>query len=293
MKENKTNINWYPGHMVKTKKEILESLKLVDLVYEVIDARLPWSSKIKDISEIIGSKLKIIVMTKRDLCDEKETQKWINYYKTKGYEVIGVDLKTNPNLKPLIALTNKLIKDVNDKRLQQGLKPRKIRVMVMGIPNVGKSTLINCLVGKKVTKIGNQPGVTKSLEWIRINNEFELLDTPGLLWPHLGNHTTALNLASLTAIKEEVLPLEAVACHILKKLSKYYPLSLKERYGLDSFDLNNPHLALELIGRQRGCLIKGGEIDYEQVFKVIINDLKKGIIKRITFDRYNQIINKI
>lgn len=280
-------ISWYPGHMVKTKKQMLAAMKLVDIVYEVIDARIPYSSRIQEIDSLIKSKLRIIIMTKMDLCDKIETEKWITYYKKKGYQVIGVDLKTNPNLKPLLSLTNELVKPLKEKREQQGLKPRKTRVMVIGIPNAGKSTLINSLVGKKVTRVGNKPGVTKILEWIRINNELELLDTPGILWPKLGTEEIALNLASLTAIKEEILPLDKVGLHILKKLNYYYPFILKERYNIEKIDFKNIESTLNVIGSIRGCLIKGGQIDYDQVFRVIINDVKQGIIKGVTFDRYN------
>lgn len=283
-----TNINWYPGHMVKTRRQIKEYMKLVDVVYEIVDARMPFSSRIKDIDEIVGSKPRIIVMTKIDLCDINETDKWVKYYEKQGHKVILLDLSKNTSLKNLIDLTYEIAKPLIDKRKQKGLKLRKIRTMIIGIPNVGKSTLINRLVGRKATKIGNRPGITTSIDWIRINDNLELLDTPGILWPRLDNRVVALNLASLTAIKEEVLPYDEVALHILKMLSKYYPEKLEERYGVFNIDFEDIVPTLDLIGKRRGCLIKGGEIDYDKVVNIIINDVKNGTIKNITFDRFEE-----
>ena len=180
-------INWYPGHMAKTKREIKEKIDLIDVVFEVIDARIPKSSKNKDIDELIKNKPRILVMTKLDLCDQQETNKWINYYEKLGYKVIALDLINNPDLKVIYNETNIIYKDLNEKRKQKGLKERKVRALILGIPNVGKSTLINRLVGKKATKVGNKPGITKQLEWIRINNDIELLDTPVILLPRIGN----------------------------------------------------------------------------------------------------------
>ena len=215
MNENKTNINWYPGHMAKTKREVKERIDLIDIVYEIIDARMPLSSKNNDINDLIKNKPRILIMTKKDLCDLNVTNKWIEYYKKQGYEVVLLDLANNPNMKIIFELTNKLLKDKKEKELNKGINRRKTRALVLGIPNVGKSTFINRLVGKKVTNVGNKPGVTKKLEWIRINNEIELLDTPGILWPKLDNKDIALNLASLSSIKEEILDIEEVAIYML------------------------------------------------------------------------------
>ena len=281
----KTSINWYPGHMAKTKRLITENINLIDVVYEVIDARIPVSSKIKDIDQFIKNKPRILIFTKYDLCDKKETNKWVKYYEEKGLKVLAIDLEHTPNLKPLINLTNELMKEKNEKNLTKGLLRRKTRVLVVGVPNAGKSTLINRLVSKKAANVGNKPGVTKNLNWIRINNDLELLDTPGVLWPKIDEDNIAYNLATFTAIKEEILPIDDVVYYILNTLHKFYPNILKERYNLDNVD--DFELSLETIGKKRGCLVKGGIVDYEKVYSVIMNDIKLGSIKGITFDRLN------
>ena len=281
-----TSINWYPGHMAKTKRLISENLNLIDVVYEVIDARMPYSSKIKDIDTILKNKKKILIMTKVDLCDMEETNKWIKYYESLGYTVLGLNLEKNTSLNNLINLTNNLMEEEHKKRIEKGMTKRKTRVLVVGIPNVGKSTLINRLVGKKVANVGNKPGVTKNLNWIRVNNDIELMDSPGILWPKLDEEKVALNLASLTAIKEEILPIDRVVIYILNTLDKYYNNILKDRYGIDKVDNEEIEETLEVIGRKRGCLVRGGIVDYDKVYNIVINDVKTGALKGITFDRY-------
>ncbi|MBQ6282314.1 MAG: ribosome biogenesis GTPase YlqF [Bacilli bacterium] len=286
MNENKTNINWYPGHMAKTKRLISENINLIDIVYEVIDARIPYSSKIKDIDDMLKNKPRILIVTKMDLCDIEETNKFLNKYKEDGYHVIPVDLVSGKNVNMIIDKTKEILKPLDEKRKEKGLKKRSYRALIVGIPNVGKSTLINRLVGKKATNVGNMPGVTKNLSWIRINNDIELLDSPGILWPKLDSEEVALNLAAMSAIKEEILELSDISIHILNKLDNYYNNKLKERYGIDKVNREDYLETLDLIGKRRGCLLKGGVVDYDKVYSLIIRDIKDSNIKGITFDRF-------
>ena len=285
MNENKTNINWYPGHMAKTKREIKEKLDLIDIVYEVIDSRMPISSKIVDIDELIKNKPRILIATKYDLCDKSVTDKILDNYKKDGYIVVNVNLKENKNTNLILEETKKIANDINNKRIQKGMKPRKIRVLVVGVPNAGKSTLINRLVGKKAVVVGDRPGVTKSLGWIRIGETIELLDSPGILWPKIENQTHAYNLACLSSIKEEILNLDDIALYILKTMNELYPDKLKERYGIDNFDIENIEDILYNIGKKRGALVRGGIVDYDKVYNIIVRDLKDGLLGNITFDR--------
>lgn len=278
----KNVINWYPGHMVKTKREIKEKLELIDVVFEVIDARIPYSSKNKDIDNLIKNKKRILIMTKTDLCDQIITNKWIEYYQNKGYEVIPVDLINKKNIKQIFNITDKISIELTENRNKKGLKPRKIRILILGIPNVGKSTLINTLVGKKSTKVGNKPGITKHLEWIRINDKLELLDTPGILWPKLDNEEIAYNLASMTAIKEEILPLEDVAIFIINKLFALYPKQIMDRYNIKKEE--DIVITLDAIGKKIGAF-KNNECDYEKVYITILKDLREGHLGKITFDQ--------
>lgn len=281
-----TNINWYPGHMAKAKRLIKENVDKVDIIYEIIDSRIPLSSKIKDrdIDKLISTKPRILIMTKSDLCDLNKTNQWIKYYEDMGYKVVLVDLVNNRGLNKILDVTNSLLKNLDERREEKGLKKRSYRALIIGIPNVGKSTLINRLVGKKAAITGDRPGVTKSLSWIRINDNIDLLDSPGILWPKLDNETEAYNLASFSAIKEEILPIGKVACYILDTLYKKYENNIKERYGINSFDIDDVIPTYELIGKKRGCLIKGGEVDYDKVSSIIIKDLREGRLGRVTFD---------
>lgn len=279
----KVSINWYPGHMAKTKREIKEKINLIDIVFEVIDARIPFSSKNREIDDIIKSKPRILVMSKSDLCDMPESLKWKKYYEGKGYKVVMVDLINNKNINEILKITDEIATSLNKKRVAKGLKPRGVRILILGIPNVGKSTLINRLVGKKATNVGNRPGITKKLEWIRINKNLELLDTPGILWPKLDDGNIALNLASMTAIKEEILNKEEIAIYIINTMLNLYPDLLRERYKLETS--NDILEILDNIGRSIGA-IRGNEVDYEKVYTVILKDLRDGYLGKVTFDIY-------
>ena len=282
MNENKTNINWYPGHMAKTKREIREKLDLIDIVYEVIDARMPISSRLEDVNDITRNKKKIIILTKYDLCDKEETDKIINSYKNNSI-VIPLDLLKG-DVSVVINETVKLMKEENDKRKLKGMQERPARVAIIGAPNVGKSTLINRLVGRRSVNVGNKPGVTKSLSWIRINKDVELLDTPGILWSNIKDYDRGYILASFSSIKEEVARPIDVAVYILRKLEELYPDLLKERYGIDSLT-DTLEEEFEVIGRLRGALQRGGVADYLKVATIVIKDLQEGRIGKVTFDR--------
>ena len=284
MNDNKTNINWYPGHMAKTKREIIEKLNLIDVVYEVIDARMPLSSKIVDIDELIKDKPRILVMTKYDLCDKVETDKIIKYYENMGYKVVPVDLMSGLNVKRILDYTKEIMDIENKKRESKGMKPRAARALIVGVPNAGKSTLINRLVGKKSAGVGNTPGFTKSLSWIRINKDVELLDSPGILWPKMENQEAAHILACLSSIKEEILDTDAIAAFILKKLYELYPDRLEDRYGIVELDEDLIE-SYDMIAKKRGTLSRGGVADYDKVSNIIIRDLKNGYFGNITFDR--------
>ena len=287
MAENKdkvfsnTVINWYPGHMAKTKRQIKELLPLVDFVIEVIDARVPYSSRVIDLDEFTKNKPRLVVVSKYDLCDKDETNKWIMDYKEVGTKLVFVNLLNQSEGKTIKEEINSLSKKINHKRKEKGLKPKKVRALVVGVPNSGKSTLINLLAKKKIAKVGNTPGFTKNLSWLNAG-DILLLDSPGVLWPKF-SEKVSFNLASTSAIKEEVLPIEEVGAYILSFLNSYYPNKLN-RYGLESF--NNELEDYVIIGKKIGA-IKDGEPDIKRICSYVFNDIRNSKISEVTFDRYD------
>ena len=297
MNENKTNINWYPGHMLKTKKQIIEDLKLIDVVVELLDARIPKSSRNPDIQKIVQNKKRIILLNKSDLAEDRETKKWIEYYKNNNVTSIACDANLGKGIKEILNQIEKSVEEETQKAALKGRVKKNIRVVILGIPNVGKSSLINRLCNKKTTIVGNKPGVTKQKQWVRIANNIELLDTPGVLWPKFEDETVALNLAYTGSIKDEVLETIEVAFKLLIYLYNNYKANLLERYKIteseldqiDSEDENEKlYNLMKLIGRKRGAVISGGEIDDEKTAKIILNDFRSGKLGKITLEKVNE-----
>lgn len=276
----KTSINWYPGHMAKTKRLINENINNIDVVYELVDARIPYSSKIKDMDDVLKNKRKLLIMTKKDLCDISVTNKWVKYYEDLGYKVLLVDLNNQNSIKEIVNSTNVLVKDMQEKRLAKGLHEKELRILVVGIPNVGKSTLINKMCNKKVVTAENRPGVTKSLTYIKTKYGITLLDTPGILWPKLDNEEIALNIASTGGIKSDILNMDQICIHILNFLFDNYNSLVKELYNIEDNDIMEMY---ETIGKKIGA-IKNNEVDYDKISKKVYNDVVSEKIKGVTFD---------
>ena len=297
MNENRTNINWYPGHMLKTKKQIIEDLKLIDVVVELLDARIPKSSRNPDIQKIVQNKKRIVLLNKSDLAEDRETKKWIEYYKNNNVTAIVCDANLGKGIKEILNQIEKSVEEETQKAALKGRVKKNIRVVILGIPNVGKSSLINRLCNKKTTIVGNKPGVTKQKQWVRIANNIELLDTPGVLWPKFEDETVALNLAYTGSIKDEVLETIEVAFKLLIYLYNNYKANLLERYKIteseldqiDSEDENEKlYNLMKLIGRKRGAVISGGEIDDEKTAKIILSDFRSGKLGKITLEKVNE-----
>ena len=289
MNENNTNINWYPGHMAKSKKQIQEDLKLVDVVVEVLDARIPISSKNPDVDGYARGKKRIIVLNKKDLADENVTNKWIEYYKKKSIPCIAVEASTGDNVKKIIPLILSEYKEDAMKYAEAGRTGKACRVIILGIPNVGKSTLINKLAGRKAQEVSNKPGVTRKNQWIRLEG-IELLDTPGMLWPKLGDDNIARNLAYTNSIGINAIDTEEIAYYLLEYLVTNYPERINERYSVDvdNFDKDDMDYILnirEKVARNKGCIMSGNMINEQKVSDMIINDFRNGKLGKISIER--------
>lgn len=277
-------INWFPGHMKKTQREIKENLKLVDAVIEIRDARIPRSSANPDIDKLLQNKPRIILLNKKDLTEKKATNEWIKYLTKDNVKVLEVNCLQGEGLKNIKPVLMELLKEKHDRLKAKGMAKIVTRVMVVGIPNCGKSTLINKLAKNNIAKTGDRPGVTKSKQWIKTSLDIELLDTPGVLWPKFEDEEIALNLAFTGAIKDEVMDTEELAYRLVQRLQEYYPENLKERYKIEKI-FEDPLETLNAIARKRGCLIRGGEIDYNRISVILLDEFRGGKIGKITLER--------
>ena len=276
------NFQWYPGHMTKAKRQMLEDIKLIDLVIELVDARIPLSSRNPDIDELGKNKYRLILMNKSDLADKKATDKWSDYFKKKGFFVVSLDARTKNSMKSITDIVMEACKEKIERDRKRGIKNRPVRAMVVGIPNVGKSTFINSYAGKACAKTGNKPGVTKGKQWIRLNKIIELLDTPGILWPKFEDQMVGLRLALIGSIKDEILNIDELAVELIKILKESYPGTLKERYEVNE-ESEITDIIFE-IAKNRKCLQKGGEVDYSKACALLIDDFRSGKLGRITLE---------
>ena len=275
------NLQWFPGHMKKAERLIRENLSLVDLVIELLDARIPSSSQNPLLREILGDKPRLIVLNKADLAANVDA--WLKKFRDENIPVVAVDAVKGTGIKTLIKLAKEISAPKTNKFARAGAKPRSARLMIVGIPNVGKSSLINRLAGSNHVKIENRPGVTRAKQWIKIADGLDLLDMPGILWPKFDDAQVALKLSWTYAISDEIHDLEPTVCKLLTTLTEKFPAGLCERYKLDELP-TNPHELLNLIGRKRGCLVKGGEIDTEKVLRLVLTEFRSGKLGRVTLD---------
>ena len=281
----KTNINWYPGHMAKARREIEESIKLVDVVIEIVDARIPKSSRNPVLNEIISGKPRVIVLNKADLANRNETKEWIEHFKKYNQVAIEVNSNQGIGVKDVVNATYDFMSEMLKKKEKKGQVGASVKAMIVGIPNVGKSTFINKIAGKSTAATGNKPGVTKKNQWVRLNDKIQLLDTPGVLWPKFEDEITARHLAYIGTIKDTILDVEELALHLIEELLVCDKEKLFERYKIsDDFEYEMPVEVMEEIGRKRGCLVRGGEIDYTKVANILLDEFRCGKIGNITLE---------
>ncbi|MGP4080251.1 ribosome biogenesis GTPase YlqF [Pseudalkalibacillus sp. R45] len=277
-------IQWFPGHMAKARREITEKLKMIDVVFELVDARIPLSSRNPMIDEIVEHKPRLVLLNKTDMADRAITKEWEDYFAARNLRTVTVNSKTGQGLEKISEIARELVKDKLDKMIEKGVKPRAVRALILGIPNVGKSTLINRLANKKIAKTGDRPGITQRQQWIKVGKELELLDTPGILWPKFEDQTTGYRLAVTGAIKDDILDFGDIAFFAVQYLKDAYPEKLIDRYKLT--DTSAPPLEVfEEIGKKRGCLIKGGEVDFEKAAEIILRDIRSEKLGPISFER--------
>lgn len=276
---------WYPGHMTKAKRQMQEDIKLIDLIIELVDARIPLSSRNPDIDQLGQNKARLILLNKSDLADERHNEAWTNYFHEKGYQVAKINARERGTLKSLQGVIMEACKEKIERDRRRGIKNRPIRAMVVGIPNVGKSTFINSFAGKAVAKTGNKPGVTKGKQWIRLNKNVELLDTPGILWPKFEDQTVGLKLAMIGSIKDDILNVEELALEVIKAISANYPGMLAKRYNIE--EQESALAMMEAIAVERKCLMKGSELDYLKTANIILEEFRNGKIGRITLEYPN------
>ena len=282
-------IQWYPGHMAKTKTEIIQKVKLIDVVLEILDARIPFSSQNPVIKSMIGKTPKIILFNKADLSDQNELDKWIKYFKSQGVESLKINAINGKGLDKILPLMKIMLKDKIEKEKSRGRTERPLRAMILGIPNVGKSTVINKLANKKKLVTGDRPGVTKQTQYIRVGKDFELLDTPGILWPKFDDEIIAKKLAITGAIKDDILPKDDVVIYGFKFLNKYYKGRIEDRYDVH-VDSDNIVQLFDDIGLRRGCLLPGKQIDYERVIDLFLHEFRHLKFGKVILDRVDELV---
>ncbi|KAB8138719.1 ribosome biogenesis GTPase YlqF [Gracilibacillus oryzae] len=281
-------IQWFPGHMAKAKREVQEKLKLVDFVIELVDARAPYSSQNPLLQQLLNNKSKMIILMKDDLADKKITDEWLAFFEDQNTISIAIDVNNRKDIQKVIQTAKDLAEEKMERLKRKGIRPRPARAMIVGIPNVGKSTLINRLANKKIAKTGDRPGVTKSQQWIKVKKDFELLDTPGILWPKFEEEITGLRLAAIGTIKDQLLAMDDIAAFIINYLKEHYPSLLMERYQIDD-DMEDMTEIFETIGRKRGCLESGGKVNYDKTAEIIVQDLRNSKLGPISLEQPNMI----